>query len=58
MKQRLDVKEDAIDQKIEVKVGSRSLIIEQRELNDLMEAMSQMKTLAARGRSLMNVGTA
>jgi hypothetical protein len=43
---------------IEVKFGSGTLIVEQSELNDLIEALSEMRNLAADGRALMNIGYA
>jgi hypothetical protein len=41
---------------LEVKIGSRSVIVEQCELNNLIEALSEMHDLAADGRALMNIG--
>jgi hypothetical protein len=41
---------------VEVKIGSRSVIVEQCELNNLIEALSEMHDLAADGRALMNIG--
>jgi len=46
------------DDKVEVKVGSRSVIVEQSELHNLIEALSELRSLAARDRALMNVGSA
>ncbi len=52
--------DDAIDphDKLEVKVGSVSIIVEQSELDDLIEALSEMRNLAADGRAVMNIGSA
>lgn len=44
--------------KVEVKVGSRSIIVEQGDLDDLIEALSEMRNLAANGRAVMNIGSA
>ena len=44
--------------KVEVKVGSGSIIVEQADLNDLIEALSEMRNLAADGRAVMNIGSA
>ena len=46
------------DDKVEVKVGSRSVIVEQSELHNLIEALSELTSLVARDRALMNVGSA
>jgi hypothetical protein len=45
-------------QKIEVKFGSGTVMVEQSELDDLIEALSEMRNLAADGRALMNIGYA
>jgi hypothetical protein len=45
-------------QKIEIKIGSGSVIVEQSELHHLIEALSEMRTLAADSRALMNIGSA
>jgi hypothetical protein len=47
---------EEIERKIEVKIGSRIVMVEQCEQNNLLEALSEMKKLAAGGRALMNVG--
>jgi len=47
-----------VHDKIEVKVGSGSVIVEQRELHNLIDALSELRTLVARDRALMNVGSA
>jgi hypothetical protein len=44
--------------KVEVMVGSVSVIVEQSDLHDLIEALSEMKTLVADGRAIMNIGCA
>jgi uncharacterized protein YqgV (UPF0045/DUF77 family) len=54
MKQSSDTRE----KKIEVKLGSRSLIIEQCQLDELIEAITEMNNLAATGKALMSVGSA
>lgn len=46
------------DDKVEVKVGSGSVIVEQSELHNLIEALSELGSLIARDRALMNVGSA
>ncbi len=46
------------DSKIEVKLGSRCLLIEHSELHNLIEALSELKSLAARNGTLMNIGSA
>jgi hypothetical protein len=46
------------DQKIEVKLGSGSLIVEQSELHNLIEALSEMRALIDRDRALMDVASA
>jgi hypothetical protein len=43
--------------KVEVKVGSGSIIVEQGDLDDLIEALSEMRNLAANGRAVMNIGS-
>jgi hypothetical protein len=48
---------EAANEHVEVKVGSRSVIVEQCELNNLIEAVSEMKNLAASSRALMNTGS-
>jgi hypothetical protein len=44
--------------KVEIKIGSESVIVEQSELDDLIEALSEMRNLAADGRAVMNIGSA
>jgi len=56
MKQGIDINEDPFERNIEVKVGSRSVLVEHGELDHLIEALIEMKTLAAGGRALMNIG--
>ena len=46
------------DDKVEVKVGSGSLIVEQSELDNLIEALSDLRDLVAHDRALMEVGSA
>ena len=46
------------DDKVEVKLGSGSVIVEQSELHNLLDALSDLKSLVARDRVLMNVGSA
>jgi len=46
------------DSKVEVKLGSQCLLIEHSELHNLIEALSELASLAARDRALMNVGSA
>jgi hypothetical protein len=46
------------DSKVQVKVGSGSVIVEQSELHNLIEALSELRSLVARDRALMNVGSA
>jgi hypothetical protein len=58
MKRKLQSKEVAIEQIVQVNVGSRSVIIEQSELDNLIEALSEMRKLAACGRAFMNLGSA
>jgi hypothetical protein len=43
---------------VEVKVRSRYVIVEQSKLDNLIEALSELKSLVARDRALMNVGSA
>ena len=50
--------EVAIHRRVEVKVGSRSVIVEQSELDNLIDVLIEMRKLAAGGRSLMNLGSA
>ena len=45
------------EDKIEVKVGSGSVIVEQSELHNLIEALSELKSLVARDRALMDVAS-
>jgi hypothetical protein len=47
----------AANEHVEVKIGSRSVIVEQCELNNLIEALSEMNNLAASGRALINIGS-
>jgi hypothetical protein len=44
--------------KVEVKVGSESVIVELSHLDDLIEALSEMRNLAADGRAVINIGSA
>jgi phosphohistidine swiveling domain-containing protein len=44
--------------KFEVKVGSGSVIVEQSELHNLIEALSELRSLVVRDRALMNVASA
>ena len=44
--------------KVEVKVGSGSIFVEQGDLDDLIEALSEMRNLAANGRAVLNIGSA
>ena len=46
------------DSKVEVKLGSQCLLIEHSELHNLIEALSELRSLVARDRALMNVGSA
>jgi len=46
------------EDKVEVKVGSGSVIVDQCELHNLIDALSELRTLVARDRALMNVGSA
>jgi hypothetical protein len=46
------------DDKVEAKAGSGSVIVEQRELHNLIEALSELRSLVARDRALMNVRSA
>jgi hypothetical protein len=46
------------DDKVEVKVGSGSVIVEQSELHNLIEALSELRSLVARDRALIDVGSA
>jgi hypothetical protein len=43
-------------QKIEVELGSRSLFIEECQLDTLLEALTEMNNLASDGKALLNVG--
>jgi hypothetical protein len=43
---------------VEVKVGTGSLIVEQSELHNLLEALSDLRDLVAHDRALMEVGAA
>jgi hypothetical protein len=49
---------ETIERTIEVKVGLRSVIVGRSELDNLIEALSEMKNLAAGGRALINIGAA
>lgn len=55
MKTRTDTKDH---QKVEIKLGSRSLIIEQCQLDERLEALTEMNILATDGKALMNVASA
>ena len=46
------------DDKVQVKIGLRSVIVEQSELHNLIEALCELRRLAARDRALMNIGLA
>jgi hypothetical protein len=46
------------DDKVEVKVGSGSVIVEQSELHNLIEALSELRSMVARDRALIEVGSA
>lgn len=43
---------------VEVQVGTGFMIVEQCELENLIEALSELRSLVARDRALMNVGSA
>ena len=58
MKRKSQPEDKSIERKIEVMVGSRLVIVEQCELDNLIEALSEMKSLATGERSLMNLGSA
>ncbi len=55
-KSQIQAKE-AANEHVEVKLGSRSVIVEQCELNNLIEALSEMNNLAASGKALINIGS-
>jgi len=57
MKRKPQTQTKAGNEHVEVKVGSRSVIVEQCELSNLIEALSEMNNLAASGRALMNTGS-
>jgi hypothetical protein len=44
--------------KVEVKVGLGSTIVEQSDLDDLIEAPTEMRNLAADGKAAMDIGSA
>ena len=46
------------NEKIEVKVGSGCVVVEQSELHNLIEALSELRSLVARDRALMDVRSA
>lgn len=46
------------DKKVEVKVGSGFITVEQSELPNLIEALSELTDLIIRDKALMNVGSA
>lgn len=43
---------------VEVQVGTGFMIVEECELENLIEALSELRSLVARDRALMNVGSA
>lgn len=43
---------------VEVKVGAESVIVEQCELHNLLEALSDLRDLVAHDRALTEVGSA
>ncbi len=47
-----------VHDKVEVKVGSGSVIVEQSELHSLVDAISEMRNLADDGIAMMNIGSA
>jgi len=51
-------REGAIEAHDKVMVGSVSIIVEQSDLHDLIEALSKMKTLVTDGRAIMNIASA
>ncbi len=57
MKRKSQPEDKSIERKIEVEIGSRLVIVEQCELDNLIEALSEMKSLAAGGRALMSIGS-
>jgi hypothetical protein len=57
MKRKFHPKEATQLQKIEVKIGSGALIVEESELDNLIEALTEMRKLATGGRALMNIGS-
>ena len=58
MTQRFQRELIEVHDKVEVKVGSESIIVEQTDLDDLLEALSEMRNLAADGLAVMNIGSA
>lgn len=46
------------EEKVEVKVGSGFITVEQSELPNLIEALSELTNLIIRDKALMNVGSA
>jgi hypothetical protein len=46
------------EDKVEVKVGTGSVIVEQCELHNLIEALSELRSLIGSDRALMNLGKA
>jgi hypothetical protein len=49
---------DRSDVKVEVQVGSEFVTVEQSELHNLIEALSELKSLIRGDRALMNIGSA
>jgi hypothetical protein len=50
--------ERKFQRKIEVKIGSRLVLVEQCELDNLLDALSEMRKLTAGGRAFMKLGSA
>jgi len=48
---------EVVHRRIEVKIGGRSVIVEQSELDNLIEALTEMRRLATGSKALMNIGT-
>jgi hypothetical protein len=59
VRRKFQPQEAAIEKhyKVEVKVGSESIIVEQSHLDDLIDALSEMRNLAGDGIAVMNIGS-
>jgi len=55
---KLEFRPKRENEHIEVKLGSKSVVVEQSELDNLIEAVIRMKSLAVSGKAIIDLGSA